>query len=277
MSSNPTRLAPPVATRARFPSGVIATATGQAGGGDGTAGVGCVATETLPAVGDFDVYSDADFPVILEKDISAAQLSGLQSLHRQIFGLPSLWAQHLERSYLPKAALRHLPPPSREFLYLDHGSRELVRSDHDDSLVVYWVLRERGIVLAGPEPRSLVTPVSVDALQREILETMAVWRQHFLANPDKLNNRAYQPFAVLSYCRMLHTLRLGTVESKRAGATWAKEALDARWRQLIQRAWENRPGDASQKVRQEADPADLQSTWEFMEYALALGREWHSA
>jgi hypothetical protein len=60
----------------------------------------------------------------------------------------------------------------------------------------------------------------------EILETMAPWREELLANPKKPNNRFYQPFAVLSYCRMLHTLRLGTVESKRAGATWAKEALD---------------------------------------------------
>lgn len=122
-----------------------------------------------------------------------------------------------------------------------------------------------------------MSPISADALQREILETMSTWRQHFLANSDKLNNRFYQPFAVLSYCRMLHTLQTGSIESKRAGAIWAKEVLDTRWRQLIGRAWDSRPGDASQKVRQKADPADLQSTWEFMKYALDLGRQWHRA
>jgi hypothetical protein len=187
--------------------------------------------------------------------------------------MPSAWARHLEGSYIPRAALRRLPPPPRKFLYLDHGSRELVRSDHDDTLVVYWVLRERGVTLIGPEPCGLVSPVSVEALRREILETMHSWRQEFLANPDKLNNRFYQPFAVLSYCRMLHTLQSGRIESKRAGAAWAKDALDRRWHRLIQRAWDDRPGDPALK----AASNDLESTWEFMEYAIDLGRQWKDA
>jgi GNAT superfamily N-acetyltransferase len=97
---------------------------------------------------------------VLKEDISDALLPKLQSLLIQVFDLSSAWAQHLEGSYVPEAALRHLPPPTRKFLYLNHGSRELVRSDHDDSLVVYWVLREKGVALAGPEPRAFVSPVS---------------------------------------------------------------------------------------------------------------------
>ena len=226
------------------------------------------------AIGDFDIYSDVDFLIVLEEDVSDVLLPELQSLHRQVFVLPSAWAQHLEGSYLPKAALRHLPPPTRKFLYLGHGNRELVRSNHDDSLVVYWVWRERGIALTGPDPRGLVSPVSLDALRREILDTMVTWREQWLANPDGLNNRFYQPFAVLSYCRMLHTLQTGTVESKRAGAAWATEVLDNRWKQLIQRAWDDRPGDPLLKLRQQADAADLEGTWEFMKYALDLGQRW---
>jgi hypothetical protein len=226
------------------------------------------------AVGDFDIYSDVDFLIILEDDISDDRLPSLQALHSAIFDLRPAWARHLEGSYIPKAALRRLPPPSRKFLYLDHGSRELVRSDHDDTLVVYWVLRERGVTLIGPKPRTLVPQVSAEALRREVLETMRNWRQEWLAHPDKLNNRFYQPFAVLSYCRMLHTLQTGRVESKRAGAAWAIGALDRRWHPLIRRALDDRPGDPSLKVRQQAVSSDLESTWEFMEYAVALGRQW---
>jgi hypothetical protein len=225
------------------------------------------------AVGDFDIHSDVDFLIILQDDIPDAQLPALQALHGQIFELGSPWAQHLEGSYVPRRALKHHPPPARRFLYLDNGSRELVRSDHDDSLVVYWVLRERGVTLIGPEPRSLVAPVSANALQREILETMRTWRDELLANPDKLDNRWRQTFVVLSYCRMLHTLQNGTVESKRAAVAWAVEALDSRWRQLIQRAWDDRPEDLSLRVRQKADPGDLENTREFMQYALDLGRK----
>jgi hypothetical protein len=226
------------------------------------------------AVGDFDVYSDVDFLILIKEDISGDQLPPLQTLHADIFKLDCAWAQHLEGSYVPEAALARLPPPPRRFLYLDHGSTDLVRSSHDDSLVVYWSLREKGITLIGPEPRSLIAPVPVEALQQEVLNTMHTWREQLLNNPKELDNRFYQPFAVLSYCRMLHTLESGTVESKRAGAMWAKNALDSRWHQLIQRASAARPGDPSLKVRKKADSSDLRSTWEFMEYAVDLSRQW---
>jgi Nucleotidyltransferase domain len=97
------------------------------------------------AVGDFDIYSDVDFLILLEEDISNDQLPPFQALHADIFKLDCPWAQHLEGSYLPRAALTRLPPPQRELLYLDHGSTKLVRSPHDDSLVVYWSLREEGL------------------------------------------------------------------------------------------------------------------------------------
>ena len=226
------------------------------------------------AVGDFDIYSDVDFSILIKEDISGDQLPSLQTLHAEIFKLDCAWAQHLEGSYVPKAALARLPPPPHRFLYLDHGSAELVRSVHDDSLVVYWSLREKGITLIGPEPRSVIAPVPVEALQQEVLNTMHTWREQLLNNPEELDNRFYQPFAVLSYCRMLHTLESGTVESKLAGAMWAKDALDNRWHQLIQRAWDARPGDPSLKVRRKAASRDLRSTWEFMEYAVDLSRKW---
>jgi hypothetical protein len=224
------------------------------------------------AVGDFDTYSDVDFVLIVDEDVSDLQLPALQALHQDVFALNSTWAQHLEGSYIPKAALKQLPPPTRKFLYLDNGSKELVRSDHDDSLVVYWVLRERGIALSGPDPRSLVSPVSADALRREISDTMRTWLEDWKVNPGKLNNRFYQPFAVLSYCRMLHALQVGTVESKLAGAAWAKEALDSRWRELIQRALDSRPGDPAEKVGQSADADALERTWQFMTYAVERSR-----
>jgi hypothetical protein len=226
------------------------------------------------AVGDFDTYSDVDFLIVVEEDVADDRLPSLPAVHSEIYDLPPIWARRLEGSYVPKAALRHRPPPRHRFLYLDHGSRELVRSDHDDSLVVYWVLREKAVTLIGPDPRSLVSPVSAHALRREILGTMRDWRQELLAHPDKLNNRFYQPFVVLSYCRMLNTLATGRVESKRAGAVWALGVLDPRWHRLIRRAWHER-GDPSSKARQPADSKDLEATWIFMEHAEALGRQWN--
>ncbi len=225
------------------------------------------------AIGDFDTDSDVDFLIICEDDIPDDRLALLQSLHGKIFELPCPWAQHLEGSYVPKKALKKFPPPTRELLRLDRGSCELNYSTYDDSLVVYWSIREKGIAIVGPDPRSLIAPVPGDALKREILQTMSGWRRYWLAYPERLDNRFYQPFAVLSYCRMLHSLQTGTIGSKRAGAMWAMEYLGSHWRSLIQHALDARPGDPASKVRLSAVPADLQSTWMFMQCALGLAEE----
>ena len=64
------------------------------------------------------------------------------------------------------------PPLAYPFWYLDHGSDTLVRSEHDNSQVVRWCLREKGVVLAGPDPATLVDPVSPAALKAEVRRTM---------------------------------------------------------------------------------------------------------
>ncbi len=222
-------------------------------------------------VGDWDNDSDVDFLIAIEHDVSDADLPTLQAMHGRIYDLQSNWALHLEGSYFPKATLKRGGPTGGPLLYLDNTSRVLIRSNHDNTLVVRWVTRECGITLAGPDPDALIDPVSADDLRQEVLMVMHDWAQQLFADPDQMNNRWYQPFAVLSYCRMLHTLQTGRIESKPAGATWAKSVLDPRWRGLIQRAWEERP-NPSLKVRQKADPGDFDSTLEFIKYALAVSR-----
>jgi hypothetical protein len=92
------------------------------------------------------------------------------------------------------------------------------------------------------------------------------WRQ-IQAAPESINNRFYQTFAVLHYCRLLHDLHTGFPGSKRAGAEWAKATLDPSWAGLIDRAWDGRPNPAV-SVRQPADPQDLKSTLEFIPYII---------
>jgi hypothetical protein len=154
-------------------------------------------------------------------------------------------------------------------LFLDNGSKALVRSSHDNTLIVRWVVRECGIPLAGPDPDELIEPVSAEDLRQEVRTFMRERAEDIFAQRYRIDNRWAQPFVVLSYCRMLHTLRTGRIGSKRAGAEWARGALESRWSGLIQRAWEERP-DPPVKVRQSADPRECAETLAFVRYALAL-------
>lgn len=229
------------------------------------------------AVGGFDQDSDVDFLVVTKDFVSERPLQALQAMHAHIYDLASDWAKHLEGSYIANGWLnRHDVIGVQPLWYLDNGSRSLVRSVHDNTWVVRWVVRERGITLAGPEPGSLIAPVAPTALRGEVLRTMRDWGERLLAEPQQMNNRWYQPFAVLSYCRMLQTLATGTIQSKLSAARWAQGALDRRWSGLIQRAWDERP-NPSLKIRQPADPEDFRSTQDFVRYAIEPSRRYAEA
>jgi hypothetical protein len=79
--------------------------------------------------------------------------------------------------------------------------------------------------------------------------------------------RRAQPFAVLSYCRMLHTLATGRIELKPAAVSWATGVLDHPWQALIVHAWSKRL-DPAGTIRQAADPDEVAQTLAFIRYAL---------
>jgi predicted nucleotidyltransferase len=223
------------------------------------------------AIGDWDNDSDVDFTIVTGQELSENELSALQSMHARIYNLETEWAKHLEGSYFPEEIIKSADPAQKELWYLDNTHDQLVSSNHDNTLVVRWVVREYGIPMAGTAPKELIDPISADDLRREIYTTMHDWAKEIFTGKWGLTNRWAQPYAVLSYCRMLHSLSTGRIASKRSGALWAKSTLDHRWVGLIQRALEERP-NPSLKVRQAADPGEVKSTLDFIHYALAFGQ-----
>jgi predicted nucleotidyltransferase len=224
------------------------------------------------AIGDYDQHSDVDFIVVVEKDLHSHQVDALQVMHDQVYQLDSEWARHLEGSYFPEEILRDGSKRGMDLWYLDHGARALIRSDHCNTLLVRWVVRERGVTLAGPAPKTLVDPISTESLKTEIFETLNYWGQQILDDPTMYNNRFYQAFIVLNYCRMLHDLINGYPGSKRTGAEWAKTTLDPSWSDLIDGTWAGRP-DPARKVRQPPDPEDFERTLRFVEHVMDLSRD----
>jgi predicted nucleotidyltransferase len=225
------------------------------------------------AVGDWDNDSDVDFMIVIEHEVSDTYLLALQAMHARIFNLESEWAKHLEGSYFPKKILKSGDSAKKELLYLDNTYDKLILSNHDNTLVVRWVVREYGITLAGITPKDLIDPVSADDLRQEIFATMREWADEIFSGQLKMDNKWAQPYAVLSYCRMLHSLHTGRIASKQSGAQWAKSTLDNRWAGLIQRAWDERP-NPSLKVQQAAEPGEVKSTLEFIHFALELGQSY---
>jgi hypothetical protein len=216
------------------------------------------------ALGDADAYSDVDFIVVTNNDVTPKQQAELQALHQTLYARPTSWAQHLEGSYIPRNVLRQPDPERRPLLYLDNGATEFELDNHDNTAVVRWTLREHGVVLAGPDPRRLVDPITADELRAEMRWALGLWQAWF-RSIDSISRRALA-VAVLSHARILHTLAIGEVSSKRVSGDWALDALDPEWAPLIRWALDDRP-DPWSKVHEPADPALLHRTRQLIDYA----------
>jgi predicted nucleotidyltransferase len=231
------------------------------------------------ATGDFDLDSDVDFLVVTNTSLSEDNMERLQDIQSTIHDLDDYPAKHLEGSYISIADLNDWSTVGEKpFFYFDNGSTRYEWSTHDNKWHVRWILRERGITLAGQRPETILSPIPRIKMFKEIKETMLREMEVFRHEMDRplgfWNSRFGQSFFVLTYCRMLHTLHSGTVQSKKAGVDWARQVVDPRWVELIDQAWEEREGVRfGAKIGQQAEPADLQATLEFMKYAVTQAEE----
>jgi Domain of unknown function (DUF4111)/Polymerase beta, Nucleotidyltransferase len=219
------------------------------------------------ATGDADEHSDVDFVIVTHDELTPEHVDGLQVLHSRLYAQESTWAQHLEGSYVPRRSLSRMDWSHRSFLFLNNGAKELVWDAHCNTALVRWLLREYGLVLAGPNPKELVGPISAADLQREALarvQEYADWADELAAM-----NRWEQPYLVLTFCRLLFTIATGRVAAKREAGEWAVGALDREWATLIRRAMADR-ADPWERVAQPADRELAERTVAFANYAAGL-------
>jgi predicted nucleotidyltransferase len=227
------------------------------------------------ASGDFDLDSDVDFLVVTNTDLTEADMKPLQDIQTTIHDLDCYPARHLEGSYISISDLNNASVVGQKKLYyFDNSSTTYEESIHDNQWHVRWILRERGITLVGPKPATILRSIPHHELSNEIKATMLQVKGFFEDEINRplgfFNSRFGQSFTVLTYCRMLHTLHTGTVQSKKAGMKWAKGFVDPNWVKLIDQAWKEREGVRfGVKIGQRTESSLLYETLEFMKYAVA--------
>jgi hypothetical protein len=238
--------------------------------------VGCYLVGSL-AIGDFDLTSDVDFIVVIQDELTPSQLENVQRAHTKAYSQEIRWAKHLEYSFFPIGKLKVPSSPfsragrnkdeSRNLWHFDHGGALLEKSDHDNSLVVRWTLRERAVVVLGPQPAEVFGVIPPDSLREEIRNTLIGWGRELLADSIPFRNRFFQAFIPLHFCRMMQDYFEGRVTSKREGAEWGTQNLDATWAPLIRFCWNERQ-DSEIHVSQPSDPTKFEEVLAFVEYCL---------
>lgn len=214
----------------------------------------------------FDQASDIDFVVVTDEEVTGELFETLRAMHDRIATIDSPWATQLEGSYISQNALRKHDPNLVMYPNIERGHGERLKmTEHG----LWWdthrvILRERGITLVGPDPKTMVDPVAPDDLRRGMAQVVDEWSAPILKDPTKIAGRGYQSYSVLTLCRMLYTLQFGTVASKLAAADWAQATLGQEWGPLIERAVAGR-----HDPDHEASPEDIGGTLALLRYTLA--------
>jgi hypothetical protein len=220
------------------------------------------------AGGDFNpATSDVDVLVVTTDDLPAEMLPALRSMHARITASGLDWATKMEVSYIPRRALRRFDPRDAQHPALRVDGSFDVDGHGNEWVIQRHVIRERGIALAGPDPRTLIDPIGPDDLRRAVRGLLREWWEPQLTDHSHLVGVAgdeYQAYAILTMCRMLYTFEHGAVVSKPAAARWAIESLSGPWAGLIEQALAWRHGM----------PLDrLSETLDFIRYTLSNGND----
>jgi hypothetical protein len=214
------------------------------------------------ASGDFDpLCSDVDFVVVTADTVPDEMLPALKAMHARIGVSGLMMATRLDGDYMPRQSLSRYDPAHAPYPHLGLDGHFAVETGASDSIFQRYILRECGVVVAGPALRDWIQPIQSEDLRRAVRGVSGWWVS--LADDPTRHSHEYQIHAVLTMCRSLYTLKHGTAVSKAVAAQWVQETLGERWSALI--AW-------ALSSRHDPQTDNLSETLDFVRYALGRYR-----
>lgn len=220
------------------------------------------------ALGDFDpATSDLDFLIVTEDKLPPETVSALKEMHAALVAEGSHWARELEGSYIRRQAVRRHDPADAHYPRIERGGELAVEEHHTDSIIQRFITRKHGLILAGPDPTTLIDPVSSRDLRQAVLD-LRWWWELQLTDTSRVEQSGYQAYAILTMCRILYTLEHGDIVSKPTAARWVQRNRCKHSAELVERALAWRPGM----------PMDhLDETLDFIRFTLARTKQFEDA
>jgi len=185
--------------------------------------------------GDFNPEtSDIDFLVVTTDALSRETIAELETMHNRTWATNLKRAGKLEGAYVPKELIRRHHSNGVPCPIINEG-KFFVEKLGSDWIIQRHVVREHGVVIEGPNPKTLIDFVSPDDIRNAVIGTLHEWWFPMLDDPTWLRNgeSGDRAFAVITICRVLHALEHGTIVSKPKAIQWAQTKLGEPWKTLI--------------------------------------------
>lgn len=153
--------------------------------------------------------SDVDFLAITEGPLPTVTFSALKDMHGRLFASGLVWSQKLEGPTIPKDDLRRHDPAHAPVPWLGVDGHFALETLGSDWIIQRWILREKGIILAGPPLKSMIDPVSADDLREAVRGSLHEWWSPPFPSPERFQSGEYQAYATLTMCRSLYVHEYG--------------------------------------------------------------------
>jgi predicted nucleotidyltransferase len=182
--------------------------------------------------GDFDAdVSDIDLLVVTASDIDDEEFRGLQRMQQDFVDAHRRWDDRIEIAYLSAAALQTFKSHPSKIAIISPGEPFHIKDAGKDWLINWYIVQEKGRTLFGPDPQTLIDPISKPEFIRAVQEQAREWGDWIY----HARRRKGQAYAILTMCRALYAYRNGEQVSKRKAALWAAQELPE-WSTLINNA-----------------------------------------
>ncbi len=183
-------------------------------------------------IGDFDPdISDIDLVAALSSDIDDREFEELQKMHIALAAQHKEWDDRIEVCYISVAALNTVRSRRSNIANISPGEPFHMRESSREWLSDWYLVREKGVALFGPSPKTIIEPISKDEFIQTIKAHARAWGEWI----HDMHGRRSQAYAILTMCRALYTCKNGEQVSKKQAALWAQRELPD-WSQLIQNA-----------------------------------------
>ncbi|MCG3088915.1 aminoglycoside adenylyltransferase domain-containing protein [Sporosarcina cyprini] len=232
----------------------------------------------------FDAYqegsSDIDFMAVVNKPLGDEEVQAISHIHQELKRKHTI---EMDGSYVLKNEVGRNSDHISDCLYVNGGNT--MRSKHEMNPVTWWMLKNKGIRVTGPDISSFSIKVEESELTTFILQNMnRYWagRINTLKKYKRvavfLPNRFIEKellWTVPGVLRQFYTLQERAVTSKIKACTYACDHVPERWHPLINEVISLREGRRTGYAKSKKQKID--DLLQFMVNIIAYCNEKYSA
>ncbi|QTD41862.1 nucleotidyltransferase domain-containing protein [Sporosarcina sp. Te-1] len=182
--------------------------------------------------------SDIDFMTVVNRPLGEDEVQAISHIHREVKRKQNI---EMDGSYLVEEDVgRHWNDIS-ECVYVNGG--KAIRSKHEMNPVTWWMMKNRGICVTGPDISSLPIEVDEKELTSYVLRnmnrywagrinTLKKYKRIAVFLPNRLIEQELL-WSVPGVLRQFYTLQERAITSKAEVCTYALDHVPERWHPII--------------------------------------------